>query len=501
MLKSALLSLALATALAAPASAQNLRIGLREDPDLLDPTLGSSYVGRIVYAAMCDKLFDLDAKLNVIPQLATGYRYEDPTHLVITLRPGVTFHDGSKLDAEAVKFKVIRDQTAKGSMRAGEVNTIAAVDIIDPLTVRLVLKTPSSPLLAILTDRAGIMVSPKAVTDMGDQFGTHPVCAGPYAFDRRVAQDRIELRRFPAHWDAANIHFDTVTYIPIPNSSVRLANLQAGSLDLVEFIVPTDIPTVEKDPKLKLAIGESLAYTGVSFNVASGPKAQTPAGQNALVRQAFELAIDKQALIQVVYNGLFAATAQANPPSSPMYIQTVQSPPRDVARAKALLAQAGVTLPVKIVLTATNGPDIQQAAEVIQSMAAEAGFAIEIKTMEFASSLTAAYAGDFEAYLIGWSGRSDADGNMWQMMHTGGTFNYGHWSNPEADALLDEARVHTDITKRREIYTRVWDIARRDMPLVYLWNPRNVVGMRKNLNGFNQVPDGLIRVRGLSLGQ
>ena len=501
MLKSFLLSLALATALAAPASAQNLRIGLREDPDLLDPTLGSSYVGRIVYAAMCDKLFDLDAKLNVIPQLATGYRYEDPTHLVITLRPGVTFHDGSKLDAEAVKFKVIRDQTAKGSMRAGEVNTIAAVDIIDPLTVRLVLKTPSSPLLAILTDRAGIMVSPKAVTDMGDQFGTHPVCAGPYAFDRRIAQDRIELRRFPAHWDAANIHFDTVTYLPIPNSSVRLANLQAGSLDLVEFIVPTDIPTVEKDPKLKLAIGESLAYTGVSFNVASGPKAQTPAGQNALVRQAFELAIDKQALIQVVYNGLFAATAQANPPSSPMYIQTVQSPPRDVARAKALLAQAGVTLPVKIVLTATNGPDIQQAAEVIQSMAAEAGFAIEIKTMEFASSLTAAYAGDFEAYLIGWSGRSDADGNMWQMMHTGGTFNYGHWSNPEADALLDEARVHTDITKRREIYTRVWDIARRDMPLVYLWNPRNVVGMRKNLNGFNQVPDGLIRVRGLSLGQ
>jgi len=110
----------LGVAIAMPsARAQNgtLRIGLREDADALDPTLGSSYVGRIVYAAMCDKLFDLDAGLNIVPQLATGWRYEDPTHLVITLRPDVTFHDGEKFDAEAVKYTLTRDLTLKGSMR------------------------------------------------------------------------------------------------------------------------------------------------------------------------------------------------------------------------------------------------------------------------------------------------------------------------------------------------------------------------------------------------
>jgi peptide/nickel transport system substrate-binding protein len=118
--------------------------------------------------------------------------------------------------------------------------------------------------------------------------------------------------------------------------------------------------------------------------------------------------------------------------------------------------------------------------------------------MEFASSLQAGYAGNFEAYLIGWSGRSDADGNMWQMLHTGGTFNYGHYSNPKVDALLDEARVHTDTAKRRDIYAQVWAIEREDLPLLYLWNPKSIVGMKKTLNGFMQVPDGLIRLRGMA---
>ncbi|MCW3476184.1 ABC transporter substrate-binding protein [Limobrevibacterium gyesilva] len=491
-------ALSLAAALPFAADAQTLRIGLREDPDLLDPTLGSSYVGRIVYAGMCDKLFDLDTKLNIVPMLATGYRYEDPTHLLITLRQGVTFHDGEPFNAEAVKYKLTRDLTAKGSMRAGEINAIQSIEVVDPYTVRLVLKAPASPLLAQLTDRAGIMISPKATEAAGANFGLRPVCAGPFAFEQRVPQDRIVLKRYPGYWNPTAYHFDQVVYLPIPNSSVRLANLQAGSLDLVEYVVPTDMQAVERDPKLKLAIGDSLAYTGITINTGNGPAANTAIGQNALVRQAFELAIDKPALIQVVYNGLFNPTAQANPPSSPMYIPQVQSPARDVARAQALLKQAGVTLPVKVVVTATNGPEIQQAAEVVQAMTKEAGFDVTIKTMEFASSLQAAYGGDFQAYLIGWSGRSDADGNMWPMMHTGGTFNYGHYANPTVDALLDEARVYTDPAKRRDVYTKLWEIVRQDVPLVYLWNPKNIVGMKRNLTGFQQVPDGLIRLQGLA---
>jgi peptide/nickel transport system substrate-binding protein len=477
--------------------AADLHIGLREDPDLLDPTLGSSYVGRIVYAAMCDKLFDLDTKLNIVPQLATGYRYEDPTHLVITLRPGVTFQDGEKLDAEAAKYSLMRHLTMKRSMRVGEINAISAVEVVDPLTIRLVLKQPSSPLLSQLTDRAGIMVAPKAAEAAGDQFGLRPVCVGGYAFESRTPQDRIVLRGDPNYWDAANEHFDRIIYLPIVNSPARLASLQAGTLDLDEYVPPTDVEAVRRDGKLKLAMVDGLGYTGINFNVNNGPAAQTVIGQNALVRQAFEAAIDRKALVEVVFNGMFTPTIQANSPSSPFYVPRLPAPAADLARAKALLKQAGVTLPVKVVLTATNSPEAQQTAEVIQSMVREAGFDLTVRTMEFASSLQAGYKGDFQAYLIGWSGRADADGNMWALMHTGGTFNYGHHSNAQMDALLDAARVETDVAKRREIYGKVWDIQRQDMPLVYLYIAKNIVGMKKSLVGFQQVPDGLIRVRGM----
>ncbi len=495
------LGLILAMILCVQVAAQEriLHVGLREDPDLLDPTLGSSYVGRIVFAGLCDKLFDIDARLNIVSVLATGYEWKDPTHLVIRIRDGVQFQDGEKLDSEAVKYKLMRDLTAKGSMRRGEVNAIDSIEILDPLTVQLNLKAPASQLLAQLTDRAGIMISPKAVDAQGDKFGLHPVCAGPFSFDSRVAQDRIVLKRFPGYWDAKSIHFDQVVYLPNPNASVRLANLQAGALDIVEYILPTDVPGVQKDPKLKIAIDDSLAYTGITINTDNGPAHDTALGKIALVRQAFELALDREALIQVVYAGMYTPTVQANPPSSPFFFQDLKVPARDVAKAKALLKEAGVSTPVPVTLTITNGSDIQQVGEVIQSMTSEAGFDVKIKAMEFASSLQAAYAGDFQAYLIGWSGRADPDGNMWQMLHAGGTFNYGHYSNAQVDRALDDARMVALVDQRREAYARVWQQERKDLPLIYLWTAKNIVGMKKAVSGFQQVPDGLIRLQGVTI--
>jgi peptide/nickel transport system substrate-binding protein len=498
MIRKMLLVLA-AAFVATQAGAQTLHVGLRQDPDLLDPTLGSSYVGRIVFSAICDKLFDIDEKLNVVPVLATGYEWKDPTHLAIRLRAGVLFHDGEKLDAEAAKYKLNRDLTAKGSMRRGEVNSIESIDVIDPLTIQLNLKAPASPLLAQLTDRAGIMISPKATEAAGDKFGLHPVCAGPFEFESRVAQDRIVLKRFPNYWDKGAIHFDQVIYMSNVNATARLENLRAGALDIVEYVVPTDVDAVKQDPKLRIMTAPSLAYTGITFNVGNGAAANSIVGQNKLVRQAFEASIDREALVQVVFNGMHRPTAQANASSSPYYMESLKPPPRDIAKAKALLAQAGVKTPVPVVLTITNETDIQQAGEVIQSMAKEAGFDVKIKSMEFASSLQAGYAGDFETYLIGWSGRADPDGNMWQMLHGGGTFNYGHYQNAEVDRALDDARTVAAIDQRRAFYDKVWERERDDLPLIYLWAPANIVGMKASVTGFRQVPDGLIRLQGVAM--
>src|ERR1051326_8185073 len=187
------------------AAQTTLRIGLAEDPDVLDPSLARTYVGRIVFAAFCDKLFDIDEKLNIVPQLALSHETSaDGKEVTIKLRPGVKFQDGEPFNAEAAKFSLERHLTMQGSFRKPELAALDHVDVVDPLTIKLVLKSPYSPLIAQLTDRAGMMMSPKAAKAAGDKFGLHPVCAGPYKFVERVPQDRIVVEKYPGYWDAKN---------------------------------------------------------------------------------------------------------------------------------------------------------------------------------------------------------------------------------------------------------------------------------------------------------
>src|SRR5262249_213886 len=265
-----------------------------------------TYVGRIVFASLCDKLFDIDEKLNVVPQLALSHETSsDGKAVVIRLRPGVKFHDGEPLDAGAAKYSLERHLTMQGSFRKPEISPLDHVEVVDPLTVRLVLHTPFSPLVAQLTDRAGMMVSPKAAKAAGDKFGLNPVCAGPYKFVERVQQDRIVVDRFADYWDKDNVHIDRIVYLPIVDSTVRLANLKSGALDLMERALATDIKEIRADPRLQLSTALELGYQGIDINVGNGERAKNPLGSFAKMRQALSLAIDREALNQVVFNGEF----------------------------------------------------------------------------------------------------------------------------------------------------------------------------------------------------
>jgi peptide/nickel transport system substrate-binding protein len=481
-----------------PLAAADLRIALRDDPDTLDPTLATTYTGRIVFAGLCDKLFDLDEHLNIVPQLATGYTWTDPQTLLIPLRNGVKFQDGTTMDADAVKASLDRHLTLNGSFRRPELNQVDRVEVVDPATVRIVLKSPSSPFMAPLTDRAGMILAPEAAKD-AKGFGQHPVCSGPFRFVERVEQDHITLERFPEYWNAAAIHFDRVIYRTIPDSTVRLANLKAGAIDISEYIVPTDAEAVRSDPKLNLVVSDALGYHGITNNLGNGAGASSPYAKDARVRKAFELSIDRAALLKVVYNGMFPASAQPVSESSPFYSPSIQPPARDVAAAKRLLQQAGVTLPLTVNLMVANSPDQVQVAEVIQSMAAEAGFNVKIVAAEARALLAAAIQGDFEASLLYWSGRSDIDGNTYTFLHSGGPLNESHYSNPAVDSLLDQARQVTGVAARRALYGKMWEQAEQDLPITYLWTWKNIAGMSVKIQGFAPVADGMIRLQGLSM--
>ena len=491
----------LCSALLESASAQtSLRIGLADDPDLLDPSLARTYVGRIVFASLCDKLVDISPELDIVPQLATEWQWVDGNKgLVMKIRQGVKFHDGEPLDAAAVKFSLERHLNLPGSTRKAEISAVTGVDIIDNHTVKLVLSAPFAPLLAQLSDRAGMIVSPKAAQAAGE-FSTHPVCAGPYTFSERVAQDRIVLDRFPDYWNKSAIHFDRIVFLPIVDSTVRLANLQSGGLDLIERVAATDVDTVKKDGRLKLAEITGLGYTGITINLDNGPRAKNPLGQDARVRQALELSIDRGALNQVVFNGLFQPGNQWVPPGNSYYVKSLPIPERDVAKAKQLLAAANMPHP-SITMTVPTIPETLQAAQVIQSMAAESGFDIKIQATEFASSLDLAVKGDYEAYLIGWSGRTDPDGNIYNFVSCKAppALNTGHYCNPDLDRELDAARQAADPAERMPHYIKVAERVLADRPLMYLWHNKYLFGMSAKLAGFTPYPDGLIRPQGIKM--
>ena len=476
-----------------------LRIGLAEDPDILDPTMARTYVGRIVFASFCDKLFDIDEKLNVVPQLALSHETSaDGKEVTIKLRPGVKFHDGEELNAEAAKYSIDRHLTMQGSFRKPELASVDRVEVVDPLTIKLVLKAPFSPLIAQLTDRAGMMVSPKAAKDAGDKFGLRPVCAGPYKFVERVQQDRMVFEKFADYWNKDNVFIDRIVFLPIVDATVRLANLKSGGLELIERVLATDIKDVRADSRLKLSTAIELGYQGITLNIGKD-KAKGPLSQSAKVRQALDLSLDREAINQVVFNGEFKPGNQWVNPDHPYYQKSFPIRVRDVAKAKALLKEAGVSAPVTVDFMVPKGAETEAVAQVVQSMASEAGFDMKIRVTEFATSLKQAEAGEYQAFMLAWSGRIDPDGNSYVFLKTGAPQNYSAWSNAEADKALDDARLVTELAQRKAIYEKLAKSALDDQPLLYIYHRRILIAHSTKLEGYKQMPDGLVRVVGLKL--
>lgn len=501
MLRALMGAVALAAS-ALPAVAQTqVRIGLAEDPDVLDPTLARTYVGRIVFASLCDKLFEINDKLELVPMLALGQETSaDGKSVTLKLRPGVKFHDGEAMDAEAVKFSLERHLTMAGSFRKSEISTVEKIEVVDPATVKLSLKNAFAPLIAQLADRAGMMVSPKAAKEAGDKFGLKPVCAGPFKFVERVQQDRIVLEKFADYWNKDNVFVDRVIFRPITESSVRLANLKAGSLDLIERVLATDVKEIKADAKLKLAMQSEIGYQGITLNIGSGEMGKNgPFGKDGRVQQALELSIDREALNQVVYNGEALVGNQWVSPKNGYYQQKFPVPKRDIAKAKQLLKEAGLTAPVVVDFMVPNGPDSRQTAEVVQSMAAEAGFEMKIRLTEFATSLNEAEAGRYHAFVLAWSGRVDPDGNSYSFLSCKGPNNYAKYCDAETDAALDAARSASSPAERKAAYEKVTAKAMAGGGIIYLFHRPVIIAHAAKLTGYQQLPDGLVRLQGVKV--
>lgn len=494
MHKILLAALLAGSALASPALAADLRIGLQDDADVLDPDQSRTFVGRIVYTSLCDKLVDITPELKIIPQLATAWSWsDDGKTLTMDLREGVVFHDGTPFDAEAVKANIERSKNLPESRRKSEVKSIDSVAVTGAHQVKMMLANPDATLLAQLADRSGMMISPTAAEAAGADFAANPVCSGPYKFVERVQQDRIVLEKFADHWNADAFHFDKVSFLPIPDTTVRLANLRAGDLDMLERLAATDAAAVKADAGLQYAETVSIGYQGITVNVNNGERSKNPFGEDPRLRQAFELSIDRDALNQVVFEGAFAPGNQPFPPNSPWYDKDVPIPARDLAKAKALMKEAGhETFDLEVQVA--NNPVQTQVVQVVQAMAAEAGFNVKLKSTEFASLLAEQSAGNYQASQVGWSGRVDPDGNIHQFVTCKGGINDSKYCNPEVDKLLDAARTSNNEEERKAKYDAARKILAKDLPIIYLYHPSWIWALDDKLEGFVPYPDGMIRL-------
>ena len=481
-----------------------LNVALSAEPDRLDPTLARSLYSRYVFNAMCEKLYDLDQNVTIVPQLAASLPQtsSDGKTVTIKLRTGIKFADGTPFDAEAVKTSLERHLTAKETARGSDLGPMDSVAATDPTTVTIKLKAPFAPLTAALSDRAGMIMSPKQLKAKGDDFGSDPVCVGPFKFAKRVPQNSIELVKDPSYYDAANVHLDKIVYNIISDASIRAANLRSGEAQVADTVSTEDVDQLKADSNLSVLASPSLGYQGVTFNVGNADGVGTkpkpgnePFAKDKRVRQAFDYAIDRQQLVKTVFNGLFDPACGPISPASTFSSEAAQAcRPHDPAKAKQLLQQAGVQVPYRFSMLTSNTPDSLQFAQALQAQVKDGGFEMKIEPVEFTSLLDLQDQGKYQAVQIGWSGRPDPDGNISTFVATGGSQNVAGYSSAKVDSLLEQARESQDANQRKTLYGQVQTVLSDDAPLVYVYRQRNLTGVSKKVSGVQVFPDGIIRV-------
>jgi peptide/nickel transport system substrate-binding protein len=479
-----------------------LVIALAEEPDALDPSLARTFVGRIVFSSICEKLYDVDENLEIVPQLAAELPEisDDGKTVTIPLRTGIKFNDGTPFNADAVAVSINRHLTIEGSSRASEIEPVKRVTAVDDSTVELKLSEPFAPLTAALADRAGMIMSPTQIEKKGADFGDDPVCVGPFKFVERVPQDRIVVEKSDDYYAADEVNLDRITYRIIIDSNVRLSNLRSGDVDMAERLAPTDIASIEGDDSLQVAEATSIGYQGLDINIGNRDglgkphvAPDTPLAQNPDLREAFELAIDRDTINKVVFDGQYSPDCSPISPVSP-YAVDVQCTPFDPDQASQIVDDSGEPTPIEVELIVVNDPEGIRLGEVIQSMEKKAGFDVKVRPTEFTAALEETDAGNYETFQIGWSGRVDPDQNIHSFQHSEGSLNTSGVNDPQVDRLLEEARATQDRDQRIDLYGQAINRMNEIRGIIYLYHEVLFLGASTDVVGVDYFGDGLVRL-------
>jgi peptide/nickel transport system substrate-binding protein len=485
---------ALAQPASTPKKGGTLRVGFYIEAATMDPHLSGSKIDRQVYHNLYEPLVVLDVKLGIKPGLAESWQQPDPKTLIFRLRRGVKFHDGTDFNAEAAKFNFNRMKTEPRSVRKGEVASIDSVDVVDPYTIKLNLRRPDAALLATLTDRAGMMVSPKTAQERGPDLERNARGAGtgPFQFIEWVKDDHILLKRHDGYWNKeGGPYLDQIRYRPIPDDTVKLQSLQTGEIDVIDYIQPRDVATAKADKNVVVVDVPSLASFGYQLNHTRAPF------NNKALRQAVVSALDLEQIVKGVWLNVGVPSNGPIPPTSWAYDNTIPPVKRELARVKAKLAEGGQPNGFTFSVTTNNIPINVQEAEVMQAQLAEAGITMKIKLVDSAALLSDGNTKNFEMISFQWSGRPDPDGNTFQFFKTaqGISLNWSGISNPRIDAILDKTREVSDRAERKKLFSELTRLLHEELPIAFIVHPIEPKGFRPRVQGYEPIPDGMMRFK------
>ncbi|MCQ9388462.1 ABC transporter substrate-binding protein [Brevibacterium sp. 50QC2O2] len=480
----------------------DLKMALSSEPDKLDPTTSSSLYTRYVMQTMCQKLYDIDAQGEIVPQLATALPKSEAggKRVTIPVRTDAKFADGTAFNGEAVKTTLERGINLKSSKRKSELGPITKITASSDAVV-IDFEKPYAPFTAALADRAGMIMSPKALADQGEDFSNNPVCVGPFKFVERIPQTSIKVERDPLYYDAQNVHLDSVTYQIMTDANIRAANIRSQDVQVADTISPQDIDALQKEGIGTLQVG-SLGYQGVTVNIGNqdgvGQPAEqidSPMAKDVRVRRAFAKAIDRPALTNAVFNGWYEPACSFMPAKSPFSSPAAQQcVEHDPEGAKKLLKEAGVSLPMKIEIKVSNAQDTLRYAQALQAQIKDAGFDLKVTPMEYTALLDAQDKGDFDLIYLGWSGRIDPNDNSAKFFQTGAGNNYAGVSDGKLDELFDRAASLVDDKQRSVTYGQIVERLNEVLPTVYLYRQRNLTAYTNEVSGIDVYADGVVHL-------
>ncbi len=477
-----------------PAAPKTLTVASGTDIENMNIHLVTSSPSFSVLEHIYEPLFSMSEEGVLEPLLAESLEATGEGEYEIKLRQGISFTDGAPFNAEAVKANLdwMLNTDNNAPFRGTLLGKVTEVNVIDDFTVQIKTNGPFAPLPAHLSHGAVAMVSPKALEQGVDFLAENAIGTGPYVLKSWARDEAVTLERNPNYWgDAPKI--DTVVFKVVKEDGARIIEIEAGTVDVAVRIPPVEIPRLQANPDIEVVVTPGLRTIYIFFNVTEPPF------DDVRVRQAVNYAVDKQAIVSNLFNdAALVSTAPFAPPIFGYAEQPVYE--RDVEKAKALLAEAGVAPGTEVRMYHPTGRYVQDAlvADAVRASLKEIGLEVKLETLEWPQYVptvrkTKEDGNDVQFAMLGWGTPTmDADYALYALFHSGEIppgFNGAFYNNPEVDALLEEARSTLDTAERQAAYKKAIETIWQDAPWLFLYSEIQVTAIRKNVSGFIVHPD------------